>query len=121
MCDISKKILVLSAVIILQSTTFAFALDDGWYAAKSATGPCTGAMMRSTVAVEQGAPISISFTSESLSFVSPIKASKTPKPTKIADSGGQFDVIIAETSKNILSIKLLTGDCPGSEVLYTRR
>ena len=114
---VSKIILAVAAPLILQSTA-AFALDDGWYKAKSMTGPCTGPMMRSTIAVEQGAPVSLSFTSESLNFPTPVKPSKTTKKTKITDSSGEFEVTIAEPSKNILVIKFLTGDCPAAEVVY---
>ena len=115
---ITKMILVVSASSALQSTT-AFALDDGWYKAKSATGACAAPMMRSTIAVQQGAPVSVSFTSESLTFPTPIKPSKTPKKTKITDYNGEFEVTIAEPAKNVLTLKFSTGDCPGAEVHYS--
>ena len=118
MRDVSKMVLALSASFILQSTT-AFALDDGWYKAKSATGACIAPMMRSTIAVQQGAPVSLSFTSESLTFPTPIKPSKAPKKTKIIDSTGEFEVTIAEPTKNMLILKFSTGDCPGAEVHYS--
>lgn len=118
MREISKIILALSVSFIFQSTT-AFALDDGWYKAKSATGACAAPMMRSTIAVQQGAPVSVSFTSESLTFPTPIKPSKTPKKTKITDYNGEFEVTIAEPAKNVLTLKFSTGDCPGAEVHYS--
>ena len=104
------------AVLVFAST--AWALDDGWYGAKSAAGACTGSMMRSTVAVEQGAPISLSFTSETFSFPNPIKPSKSLKNTKMTGPGEQFDVSIAEISKNKLTIKLIGGECAGTQVVY---
>jgi hypothetical protein len=110
--------LALSSSLIIQSPT-AFALDDGWYKAKSATGACIEPMMRSTIAVQQGAPISLSFTSESLTFPTPVKPSKTPRKTKIADGSGLFDLTIAEPTKNKLILKFSTGDCPGAEVVYS--
>jgi hypothetical protein len=105
--------LAVSAFVLWHSTA-AFALDDGWYKAKSATGPCSEPMMRSTIAVQQGAPASISFTGESLMFLAPVKPTKTSK-----NSTGQFDVTIAEPSKNSLTLKFLAGECAKAEVSYS--
>ena len=110
--------LAVSAFVLWHSTA-AFALDDGWYKAKSATGPCSEPMMRSTIAVQQGAPASISFTGESLMFLAPVKPTKTSKKAVIADSTGQFDVTIAEPSKNSLTLKFLAGEFAKAEVSYS--
>ncbi|MEI6574525.1 MAG: hypothetical protein WCO61_13405 [Alphaproteobacteria bacterium] len=109
------------AIAVLGFAPTAWALDDGWYEAKSATGSCTGPMMRSTVAVDQGAPVSLSFTSESFSFPIPIKPSKSAKTTKMTGSGEQFDVSLAEVSKNKLTIKLIGGECRGAQVVYEKK
>ncbi len=112
------RVSMISTIAVLGFASTAWALDDGWYGAKSATGACTEPMMRSTVAVDQGAPVSLSFTSESFSFPNPIKPSKTSKNTKLTGSGEQFDVSIAEIAKNKLTIKLIGGECAGAQVVY---
>jgi len=115
--EISKIILALSVSFIFQSTT-AFALDDGWYKAKSATGACPASMMKATVAVDQGAPISLSFISETFTFPKPVKPTKAAKLTKMTSTNEQFDVQISEPAKNQLKIKLINGECAQAEVIY---
>lgn len=115
---VTKMALALSSSLIIQSPT-AFALDDGWYKAKSATGACSVSMMKATVAVDQGAPISLSFISETFTFPKPVKPTKSAKPTKMTSTNEQFDVQISEPAKNQLKIKLINGECAQAEVIYS--
>ncbi len=107
-----------SIIAIFTFVPPAWALDDGWYDAKSSTGPCADAMMRSTIAVDQGMPVSLTFTSEAFSFPNPVKPTKAAKTTKIIGGGEQFEVSISEPSKNNLTIKLIGSSCSGAQIIY---
>ena len=121
MKNYARQFFLISIITVISLSSTAWALDDGWYGAKSATGPCVDPMMRSTVAVDQGAPVSLSFTSESFSFPNPTKPTKTAKTTKMVGPGEQFDVSIAEISKSKFLIKLVSGECGGAQIIYEKK
>lgn len=113
-----RLICFFSIIAIFTFVPSAWALDDGWYSAKSATGSCSGSMMRTTVAVDNGAPVSLSFSSESFTFPAPVKPTKAGKIVKMIGPGEQFDVSIAEPSKNKLALKVIGGECNGAQIIY---